>query len=500
LVVPSLSSALTIATFVYSLFVFGGSENFFQDSDAGWHIRNGESILATHTLPRTDPYSFSKPGAPWIAWEWGSDVLLGLADNRAGLRGVAWLIAVAIAASTWMCCRLSFTAGGDFLLVALLAPPMITTTSLHWLARPHVFSWLFLVGALLYAERRSRALDQRRLPPLELAAIAAVSALWANMHASFFLAPAIALIYAASHFLKPLLWPADTKVERDRGLWFLWVALAAFCGSLINPYGWRLHLHVLSYLRNEELTSHVAEFQSFNFHSAGAAQIAIGLGIAVLGGILALGQRKLAHFLLTASLVWAGLRSARVLPLVALTLLPLANGTLTEALRGAWSLRPKVKSALDDALDYSARLRAIDLKMNGLAVLVVVAVLAFVAMPAAGFPASGFPVEAMKAVEQLPADARILAPDSFGGYLIYRFNGTRKVYIDGRSDFYGADFMKQYLALIEARPGWTETVKTFGFTNALLPADSPLLAALEQAGWTRLYQDKVATLLQGSGR
>jgi hypothetical protein len=487
-----------MATLIYSLFVFGGPEKFFNDSDAGWHIRNGESILANLTLPRTDPYSFSKPGEPWIAWEWGSDVLLGLIHRWSGLRGVAMLIAFALAVCTWMCCRLHFAAGGDFLVAALLAPPMITTASLHWLARPHVFSWLFLVGSLLYAERRSRELPVR-LRGSELGAVAALTAVWANMHASFFFAPSIALIYAISHSAKPLLWPADAGIERDRGRWFGGVALAALGGSLINPYGWRLHEHVLSFLRNEDLTSHVAEFQSFNFHSAGATQISLVLAIAALGGILALGQRRLAHFLLAAALVWAGLRSARVLPLVALMLLPLANGAITEALRAAWSLRPRVKAGLDAAVDYSARLRGIDLRVNGALLSALVVALAFIAMPVPEFSPSQFPVAAMRRVEQLPQGARLLAPDSYGGYLIYRFNGARKVFIDGRSDFYGADFMKRYLTLVEARPGWQETARSFALTHALLPADSPLIPALEQAGWIGIYEDKVATLLEARG-
>jgi hypothetical protein len=113
-----------------------------------------------------------------------------------------------------------------------------------------------------------------------------------------------------------------------------------------------------------------------------------------------------------------------------------------------------------------------------------------------GFPSTQFPVAAAPAVAQLPGGARLLAPDSFGGYLIYRFNGARKVYVDGRSDFYGVDFMKEYLALMAALPGWQDIVRKFGFTHALLPQKSALRAALEQAGWTSLYHDDVAILLE----
>src|SRR5437588_172287 len=111
---PNLAAILAVASLAYSLFVFNGGEQFFRDSDSGWHIRSGESILAHRVLPSTDPYSFSKAGQPWIAWEWGSDVLLGLAHRIDGLRGVALLIALAISACIWLYCRLQFAVGGDF--------------------------------------------------------------------------------------------------------------------------------------------------------------------------------------------------------------------------------------------------------------------------------------------------------------------------------------------------------------------------------------------------
>jgi hypothetical protein len=191
-----------------------------------------------------------------------------------------------------------------------------------------------------------------------------------------------------------------------------------------------------------------------------------------------------------------------VIPLVALTLLPLANGAFAEALRNAGGLRKPVRRSLDAALAYSARLRQIDLRLGGWAfsAIAIAVSLLLIQTPAysrhIGFPANTFPVAASSAVEKLPPAARILAPDNFGGYLIYRFDGARKVYFDGRSDFYGADFLKKYRVLMAADPGWQTVVSSYGFTHALLPDSSALNAALRQAGWATLYRDDVATLLE----
>jgi len=499
---PNLAAMLAAATLFYCLFLYGAGEKLFRDSDTGWHIRNGESILANRALPRTDPYSFSKAGQPWVSWEWGSDVLMGLAHRAGGLRAVTALFSLTISAASWLWCRLNFTAGGDFLVAGVFAPLMITTTSAHWLARPHIFSWIFLLGALIFAEWGRQSCLQPAFSRLGFLLIAAASALWANLHASFFLFPIIVLLYAASHLLRPFLWPLDMQAEHAKSTWFLYVALAALAGSFLNPYGWQLHAHVFRYLWNDRLTSQIAEFQSFNFHDPDATQLALTMGLAAAGGVLALTQKKLAHFLLAAMFLWAGLRSARVLPLVALLLLPLANAAFAEALRNARGLREPIRRALDAVLAYSARLRRIDLRLGGWAfsALAIAASLLLLQTPAysrhIGFPPATFPVAASQAVEQLPAGARILTSDSYGGYLIYRFAGARKVYFDGRSDFYGADFLKQYLVLMEARAGWRAIVSSSGFTHALLPNASALNAALQQAGWITLYRDGVATLLE----
>lgn len=105
----------------------------------------------------------------------------------------------------------------------------------------------------------------------------------------------------------------------------------------------------------------------------------------------------------------------------------------------------------------------------------------------------------MEAAARVPAGARLFAPDKYGGYLIYRYQGARKVFFDGRSDLYGAEFLKQYGRMVQLRPGWREYWDSFHFTHALLPDDFPLIPALEQTGWRMVHRDRTATLLAGGG-
>jgi hypothetical protein len=357
-----------------------------------------------------------------------------------------------------------------------------------------VFSWIFLLVFIWQMEKMAGG-------RWAMAFAFFGTALWANMHASFIFGPLIALVYGVSHLLRPWIWKCEGATERSMARWYFFSALAAAFGSLCTPYGWNLHAHVARYLANGDLLSRVGEFQSFNFQVPGAAQIIIAMGLAAVGGILALTQAKLQHFLLAAILIAMALRSARALPLVALLVLPLANGSITAALRNARGLAPRFSSRLKAFLDYSARLRLLDSGLHGFALIPPAALLLFLWMeiPAVaagtGFPPGQFPVGASAALEKLPENIRLLAPDKFGGYLIYRFAGKRKVFFDGRSDFYGSEFMKQYARLMQLRPGWSGQIRRIGFTHALLPSDYALGEGLERLGWKRLYRDNTATLL-----
>src|ERR1019366_2134047 len=55
----------------------------FDDPDLWWHLRNGQIIWNTHTLPSTDTFSFTALGHPWVAHEWLAEMTL-YAEYRYG--------------------------------------------------------------------------------------------------------------------------------------------------------------------------------------------------------------------------------------------------------------------------------------------------------------------------------------------------------------------------------------------------------------------------------
>jgi hypothetical protein len=159
------------------------------DAGIGWHIRTGQLILASHAIPRVDPFSSTMAGHPWFAWEWLYDVLAGWLDTVAGLNGVVFFTALIIALTFSWAFRLLLGQGTNFLVALILVLLATSAAMIHFLARPHVVSWLFTVlwfWVLESSETRGRlaSAHHRRhllwlLPPFML--------LWVNVHGGFLL-------------------------------------------------------------------------------------------------------------------------------------------------------------------------------------------------------------------------------------------------------------------------------------------------------------------------
>ena len=98
----------------------------------------------------------------------------------------------------------------------------------------------------------------------------------------------------------------------------------------------------------------------------------------------------------------------------------------------------------------------------------------------------------LKAAEYLGShkpNGNFFCPVPAAGYLIYRFHGDIKVFIDGRVDRYDAELCKRYLAVMSGF-GWKELFAEYNIAEVLLPNDAVLNRAIEHdADWEKAYQD-----------
>ncbi len=476
LLLPSLPDIFFAVLLVAAFLHPGALQALLCDGDTGWHIRTGEIVLAEGRAPVTDPFSFTRPGEPWFAWEWLADVVFARIWRRQGLAGVAAFCGALLAlAATLLLVRLLRRGAGLWLGVAA-AMAAVSASSVHYLARPHVFSiLLYTVGlGILNRDRECRSEWLWLLAPL--------TALWANLHAGF-------VAWLATLCLLVLL----CAVRREWANVRRYAVLLGICSlaSLCNPYGWQLHLHVIRYLQSPWILNYVQEFQSPHIRSEGMTVFALLL----LAAVAVVSRADPFEGLLV--MVWGflALRSARHVPFFAIAAVPV----LASAAASAWE-RVASLAAARSALRIFWELGQEFGRSPRISLWLPLAAVAAVAMvPATGFPDSVFPVGAVERnlwrLTPGAAMPRILTSDQWADYLIYRLYPRQRVFFDGRSDFFGPVLGAEYRKLLGGEKAWREVLERYRFELALLPRDWALSETLDrEPAWHRVYEDKVAVL------
>jgi len=116
------------------------------------------------------------------------------------------------------------------------------------------------------------------------------------------------------------------------------------------------------------------------------------------------------------------------------------------------------------------------------------------------FPSETFPTALVDGNAPLLQSGRLLTTDQWGDYIIFRFYPRAKVFVDGRSDFYGPSIGNDYIHLLHAGYGWRALLDRYRFQVALLPVDLPVTTVLKQdADWRVVADDHRAVVLERVG-
>ena len=151
----------------------------FDDPDMWWHLKTGQVICTTHTVPTTDIFSYTTNHHASVPHEWLSQVLIYGAYRLGGYSGLMlWLCfftAILLVAGYALCCIYSGNAKVSF--VGAMTIWFFATSGLA--IRPQMIGYLLLVLELLLIHM-GRSRSPRwffGLPPL--------FAVWVNCHGSF---------------------------------------------------------------------------------------------------------------------------------------------------------------------------------------------------------------------------------------------------------------------------------------------------------------------------
>ena len=481
------------------------------DAGIGWHIRTGQLMWSGHTVPRVDPFSSTMQGQPWFAWEWLYDAGIGAIHHWAGLNGVVFASALAIALTFAVLFRMMLARGANLIVAVGLLMLVFAASTIHFLARPHVLGWLLTLIWFGILDRYEKEGNDRGLLWLPMLIL-----LWVNLHGSFVVGFVLLGIYVLAALMGAMFGPADddrrTALLRARKL--VIAGLACLVLTFANPYGYKLHIHIYRYLTDRFLMDHIDEFLSPNFHGLAQKCFAAIILLAFIGVVAGRKRVCVSHLLIILFAVYSGLYAARNIPLSSMLLVLIVAPQFSSWLREAagTSISEGVKLFAEAVESFGSRMRVLDAATQGhlwpiLAVLAGMWIcglggrLGTARVLAADFDPSRFPVAAADLLEGSRTTENVFCPDRWGGYLIYRLYPGVRVAVDDRHDLYGAEFLKQYLKVVHGEAGWQEALAGMNAGWVLVSSDSALASLLAgRPGWRPVYQDETAALYRREGR
>jgi hypothetical protein len=474
---PSFADIFVVALIVWT-FASGpyGWSSLLADGDAGWHIRVGETILDSGSVPHVDPFSFSKPGEPWFAWEWLSDAGMALLHRAGGLKAIVWFAGMLIAAFAGVLLRYMMWKGSNALVALGLTLVTVGACSIHFLARPHLTTLVLIpVTAWMVDADRAR-------PTWRLWLLVPTVVLWTNLHGGF-VAGLLLLGAAAAGTAIEAYWTGGSWAPARRyGL--LTVLCAA--GTAINPYGIELHKHVAAYLRSDWIRDAVQEFQSPTFRGESAMQFEALLVLGIVAAAFLMTRKKVVETLWILGFAHMALGSQRHITIYTAVASPVIAVLLTSWWREFAEAKSR-KSVPGILNQMSLDLAPAFARSSPWSVVFFVALLGLGA-PLMRWPGDFtdvmFPVELLQKHRSRIENSRVLTTDQWADYLLYHNHPRQRVFVDGRSDFYGPQLGKDYLRILNGQYDWSQLMAKYGFDLVVAPVEWPLNSLLKRdPGW-----------------
>jgi hypothetical protein len=481
---PSFGSIVFLLIFIILLLKSGSL--LLADGDTGYHIRTGEFIIQNWTIPTHDIFSYLTPPPKWIAHEWLSEVVMALIYRAAGLSGIVIVFSFFLALTHFLLYRSLRSSSSDIVLVIGITALAVATSSTHWLARPHVFSIaLTLVWDQVLSDYQFNRTNRLiYLPPLMV--------LWVNLHGGFVIGLILLVIYTCGNtFSSMAAGPsiAEQCFRKARQLALFSVLCAGV--AVINPHGYDILLFPFKLTSDRVLMDRVAEFLSPNFHQP----LPFKYMLMILIASVAWSRVRLdpIEVGLVVLLTYMSLYSVRYVSLFAIIvsrpLVRISEGLLNE-------MPPRLLQL------YKQRLRNLAILEASMSHYFwpAIALSLTVALAIAGlihfeFSKTRFPVAAVEFLKREAIPGNIFNHDEFGDYMIFAAWPQYRVFIDGRSDMYGANRVMDYLKIADGQPEWRDTIDKYDISLVFFDPRSPIAAILKgQKDWRVIYSDEVASI------
>ncbi len=458
------------------------------DGDLGRHLTVGSYILDSGKIPTLDIFSHTMAGEPFTPHEWLTEIIFTLANRWLGLTGVVFLTSIIIALVWYLLGYEVMKRSGGFYFSLLVVIIGIAASSIHWLSRPHIFTYIFL---LLWIKMYSSNISIYK----KCAALALIMIVWVNSHGAFITGLVYIGIDVAVFFISSIFSKSDNK-DFNQLKKSLLIFLASCVAIILNPAGFQILGTVFNFLQNKYLTSQTLEYQPPNLLAPSFIPFTIFLLICAYFLFRFRKHSKLVDAIQI--VIWSifGIISARNIPLAIIVGLPI--------LSTYHGKKNNVDNTINDEKKTSSRNehRYPRLAVGiALPVLISIAVLVLV-LKGPGmiqrneFLTMRFPVKAVDYVIAHPIEGNMFNEFTWGGYLLYRLWPEQKVFIDGQTDFYGENLTREYADVYNANKNIEEILNKYSIKWVIVRHNSKLAYELENHPdlWKLDYKDELSVI------
>ena len=474
------TAQLFTAIVILSLFAMAAREVL--DADFWWHLETGNWIVENFSIPKTDPFSQTKFGEPWIAHEWLSEVIFYGIFKIGGLGLLSILFSIVITASFALSYSRSdgkpYLAGFVTILGALASAPL-------WGVRPQMISLLFFSGFLLLLDKYTRTSNKRYLYFLPV-----IMLLWVNLHAGYMLGPAVILIYIAGSCAEAVV----AVLNKEKPSWTdlkakvlpeLIILVLCLVASMANPNGLKILIYPFQTLSSNAMMSMIVEWFSPDFHKTEWLPLIALTLLLIASGLYSKKQSSITEILLACAFGFGALRSMRNVPLFAIAIIPI----LSYHIDGIVNLKLPITTP-------TRRQSLLNIFLLAIAALVVCLRIDSVITNQKVAEEKAFPATATNWIKEDLPDGNIFNSYGWGGYLIWNLYPKYKVFIDGRADLYGDSFMSTYNSIYYAQTGWKDKLDQANIRIVLVEPTASIASALQNDNnWKVVLQNDKSILL-----
>ncbi|MBE0576189.1 MAG: hypothetical protein IH613_09865 [Desulfuromonadales bacterium] len=465
-------------TFLVSL--VAKRDGLFSDGDPFWHIKVGSVMLEQQSLIDSDIFSHTAFGTPWTAHEWLSEIIMAGIHNVAGLEGILCFFLLIAALSFWLLFKITEKYANQWVTLGCVALAL-TFSQGHLAARPHMFTWLFMLITLAILTSGGKWLYW--LP--------VVMVVWANLHGGFILGLVLQMIFILgsvleNHFSLKTPWHETLRLQKLPAVVLLLCILAVG----LNPFGYELLAFpfqvskgVFSVMINEWKAPNLQDMWYFRLYL-----VALVLLISLAKSSVTWTERLLIVFFLNAALT-----HMRHVSLMLIALTPFIARMVYNQL-DRWRYR-SIENQEKNQLHLSTK--------TGPIVTVVIALGLFISSSIDHrslmflTPGEIIKVETEQLnqlvdyLEKDLPDGKMFNEYSLGGYLLYALTPPPKVFIDGRADMYGEQILSDYDKIQSSSPEREKLLDQYEIDWAVFEKDSDLVRDLIGTGsWQTTFSNK----------